>query len=98
MRSNEQIKQQMFTHITQWQQSGLTQKSYCIQNNIGYHIFHYWYKCYRDNYSPAKQTSFIPLQVQPASTIPMVELLLSDGKRILFHQMVSSDYLKSLIN
>ena len=99
MRSNEQLRQQMFDHITQWQQSGVSQKAYCTQNNIPYHVFHYWYKCYRNENSMSNEfSSFVQLKVQPSSSTPVIELLLGDGKRILFHQPVSSDYLKSLIN
>jgi hypothetical protein len=98
MRSNDQVKQQMFAHVAVWQQSGLTQKAYCMQNNIAYHVFHYWYKRYRDECTATdnKQSAFVQLQVQPSSSI--MELLLSDGRRLLFHQIVSSDYLKSLIS
>lgn len=99
MRSNEQVRQQMFHHIVQWQRSNLSQKGYCMQNNIPYHVFHYWYKCYRNKNSIShKSSSFVELKVQPSSSIPVIELLLGDGKRILFHQPVNSDYLKSLIN
>ena len=99
MRSNEQVRQQMFNHIVQWQRSNLSQKTYCIQNNIAYHVFHYWYKCYRsENGISHESSSFVQLKVQPSSSIPVIELLLNDGKRILFHQPVSSEYLKLLIS
>ncbi|MGI8635775.1 MAG: IS66 family insertion sequence element accessory protein TnpA, partial [Segetibacter sp.] len=44
MQSKEQIQRQMFDRIDQWQQSGLSQKAFCEQVNLSYHIFHYWYK------------------------------------------------------
>ena len=47
MRSNEEVEQQMFAMIQSWQQSGLTQKAYCQEHAVSYHIFHYWYKRYR---------------------------------------------------
>ena len=99
MQSKQAIQQQMFAMIEQWQQSGLTQKAYCIQNNIAYHIFHYWYRCYRHNQSATDpdSSSFVKLQVSSPAIIAHTELLLPDGKRLLFHQPVSSDYLKALI-
>ena len=42
------VREQMFEHINGWKQSGVTQKSFCEQANIPYHVFHYWYKVYRD--------------------------------------------------
>ena len=100
MPSNDEVKQQMFSHVDEWQRSGLTQKTYCIEKGIAYHVFHYWYKCYRDenNIASSRPSSFVQLKVQPAVSVPAVELLLADGKRLLFYQAVSSDYLRSLIS
>lgn len=85
--------------IASWQQSGFSQKQYCLQNGIAYHIFHYWYKRYRHNQTAnsAGAGSFIPLRVPAASSASCVEVALCDGKKILFHQPVSVDYLKALI-
>jgi hypothetical protein len=87
--------------IALWKQSGLSQKAYCRQNNIRYYVFHYWYKRYRDQQSTAKEDTFVPLNVKPSALAlsnSAIEILMPDGKRILFHQPVSSDYLKALIS
>ena len=107
MEYSEEVQQQMFSMIGCWQQSGLTQKSYCEQHSIRYHVFHYWYKKYRDTQLSDKQAGFIALQLKPASstasitTLPATvhtELVLADGRRLIFHQGVSADYLKALIS
>ncbi len=102
MQRDETIRGQMFAMITCWQQSGLSQKAYCQEHNIRYHVFHYWYKCFRQLQSPAKDEGFIPLKIQPVNPTntasAVVELLLPDGIRLLFHQAVTSDYLKALIS
>ena len=100
MQKDVQVREQMFSIISSWQQSGLSQKSFCEQHNIRYHVFHYWYKCYRDLQSSTKDEGFIPLKIQPSvnDSCAYVELLLADGKRLLFHSPVSSDYLKALIS
>ncbi len=102
MQRDETIRQQMFDMIICWQQSGLSQKAYCQQHNIRYHVFHYWYKCFRHLQSSAKDEGFIPLKIRPVNSIytasAVVELLLADGRRLLFHQVVTSDYLKALIS
>jgi hypothetical protein len=94
-----QVREQKFSIITSWQQSGLSQKAYCEQNGLRYYVFHYWYKCFRNLQLPAKGEGFIPLSIKPSTATngypAHVELLLPDGKRLLFHQPVSSDYLKS---
>lgn len=97
MQSKEEVQQQMFGCIDRWQQSGLTQKAFCQQVNLAYHVFHYWYRRYRiaENKSAS---SFIKLGISTPSVSSSIELVLPDGKRLLFHQPVSSDYLKALIS
>lgn len=97
---NEQVQQEMFTMLLSWQRSGLSQKAYCKQHSIRYHVFHYWYKRYRDLQGTDKEPGFISLKIKPSAdtSIAHTELLLPDGKRLLFYQPVSSDYLKTLIN
>lgn len=99
MQSKEEIRRQKFLMIESWQQSGLSQKGWCSQENISYHIFHYWYKRYRAARLPDENQKFIALQVEPSAetTCAHVELLLCDGRRLLFHSPVSSDYIKAII-
>lgn len=98
MQSKTQLRQQKLAMIEQWHDSGLSQKAYCAQNNIAYHIFHYWYKRYRDTKATEDGTSsFVRLKVSPSAGYAYTEPILPGGKRILFHQPVSSDYLKAVI-
>ena len=44
-KANRQARsQQMHEHIQGWQQSTLTQKDYCLQNNLSFSTFYYWSK------------------------------------------------------
>lgn len=95
MRSKD-VQQSMFNYIDQWQQSDLSQKAFCNQINLPYHIFHYWFKRYRNKEN--QPSSFIKLNVSTPSTVCHAELILADGKRLVFHQPVSADYLKTLIS
>lgn len=99
MQTREQLQEQKYAMIEQWQHSGLSQKKYCQQNNIAYHHFHYWYKRYL-NQKAADSTntsSFIPVTLNAASSVGCIELQWPDGKRILFHQPIGVNYLKALI-
>ena len=99
MLNKEQVKNDMFDKILEWQQSGLTQKAFCEHHNIAYHVFHHYYRRFRMRESDDKPASFIKLQLA-SNALPLVahtELILPDGKRLLFHQGVSVDFLKSLI-
>ena len=101
MQYDKQVQEEMFGMISSWKQSGLSQKAYCEQNNIRYHVFHYWYKRYRNQHGAGEDGGFVPLNVK-SFTFPVsnsaIEILLPDGKRILFHQPVGADYLKALIS
>ena len=102
MQHDQQTQQQMLAMIESWKQSRLSQKAYCEQNNIRYYVFHYWYKRYKEMQAPQQEVGFVPLNVKPSAALQTsnagIELLLPGGKRILFHQAVSSDYLKALIS
>ena len=97
MENKASEQEEMFNRIDRWQKSGLTQKAFCGQINLSYHIFHYWYKRYRmaNNHSAS---SFVKLAVSSPSTASHTELVLPDGRRLLFHQPVSTDYLRALIS
>src|SRR3954449_6413246 len=102
MQKDPKVREQMFSMITSWQQSGLSQKAFCQQNNIGYHVFHYWYKCFRDAHSGSGDEGFIALKIQTPPSVgascAAIELLLTDGRRLIFNQPVTSDYLKAIIS
>ncbi len=101
MQYDAQTQEQMFSMIASWQQSGLSQKHYCQQKSIRYSVFHYWYKRYKQRQTPGQDAGFVPLTIQPSPSFNSgpapIEIVLADGRRILFHQAVSSDYLKALI-
>lgn len=100
MQNNQEVKEQMFSHIRQWEKSNQSQKSFCLEHNIPYYVFHYWLNKYRENDQgkKIKSTSFVKLQVTSSAMIAHAELILPDGKRLVFYQPVGSDFLKSLIN
>ena len=101
MQYDKNTQEQMFAIISSWKQSNLSQKAYCQQNQIRYHVFHYWYKRLRDKQSASLEPSFIPLNVRPSlsdTSCSNIEVILADGKRILFHQAVSSDFLKAVLS
>ena len=89
---------QMFEMIKEWQQSGLTQATWCRSHQIAYHRFHYWYKRFKGRLASSAQSPFITLEVQQASSVPCyAEVVCADGRRILFHQGVDAGYLKALL-
>ena len=95
-----ETRQQMFKLIEEWQQSNLTQKQYCEQQSIRYHVFHYWYKRYRQQQAGIdnKNSSFVKLQISKPVIAGAVEIHFPGGIHLFFHEPVSSNYLKALIS
>ncbi len=97
MSKNELVREQMFTSIAFWQQSDLSQKEWCRQQDIAYHIFHYWYKVYRKEHpQTGNDNSFVHLSVKPEANASC-EVVFTDGTKILFREPVTVHYLKSLL-
>ena len=100
MRNQPEVREQMFKLIEQWQRSSLTQNAFCQQQSIKYHVFHYWYKRYREHQanSQGQVSSFVKLQVAKPASCGSVEIYFPDGIRLIFNEPVSSNYLKALIS
>ena len=92
----------MFLLIENWQQSGLSQKDFCEQQQVSGPVFYYWYKRYRTNHDTValkEAKGFVELRPDVTnSTGAAIELLLAGGHRLLFHQPVSASFIKAIIS
>ncbi len=66
MHATKEQRTQFMAMINQWKQSGLSQKVFCVDNNIAYHVFHYWYGVYKSEQKASG--SFLPISITPACT------------------------------
>lgn len=100
MRNNTEVRRQMFEMIEQWKQSGLSQKIFCEQQLIDFHKLSYWYKCYRRQHNTPdnSKSGFVKLKIEKPVAAASIEIQFPNGRRLLFHEPVSSDYLKALIS
>ena len=100
MRNDPEVRQQMFELIEQWKQSGIAQNAFCEQQSIRFHKFYYWYKCYRsvNDIFEKNNRGFVKLKIEKPSVASSVEIHFTGGVRVLFHEPVSSNYLKTLIS
>ena len=98
MTKNESVREQMFSMIQSWQQSGQSQKAWCQHKEVAYHIFHYWYREYRKAATNVEGgNDFITLSVKPEARSNGCEVVYGDGTRIIFHEPVPVSYLKNLL-
>ena len=97
MAKENSIREQMFGSIASWLSSELSQKQWCHQQGIAYHIFHYWYRKYRDERPESTDdNSFVRLTVKP-ETRAGCEVIFVDGTKIIFWEAVPAQYLKTLL-
>lgn len=97
MGKDDSIREQMFASIASWQISELSQKEWCRQQGVTYHIFHYWYRKYRDEHPDSTgHNSFVQLTVEPEADASC-EVIFMDGTKIIFREAVAAQYLKSLL-
>jgi hypothetical protein len=97
MVKDNSIREQMFASIASWLSSDLSQKQWCQDQGIIYHIFHYWYRKYRDEYSESTgDNSFVQLSVKP-ETGASCEVIFTNGTKIIFRESVPAQYLKGLL-
>jgi hypothetical protein len=97
MVKDESIREKMFASIASWQSSDLSQKQWCDRQGIIYHVFHYWYRKYRDEHPESTgDNSFVRLTVKP-ETGASCEVIFTDGTKIIFREAVPAQYLKTLL-
>jgi hypothetical protein len=98
MKNKDTQRVQQFAMIEQWKSSGLNQRKFCEDNQIAYHVFHYWYGVYRSYQRP--KTSFLPVQVQQPEQ-PIASNIIIKGARgievLLPVNQQSIDIIKQLL-
>lgn len=82
MQNKKEDREQNLQMVTQWEQSGLSQKAFCASNNIAYHVFHYWYRVYRSNQKAT--SSFLPVNITPARNPEQITITGVSGIQIQF--------------
>lgn len=97
MAKDSVTRKKMFALIDKWTTSDMSQKSFCIQHKIHYYVFHYWYKHYKDHKrAPIDKSAFVPIHFD-SSVGACAELVMPNGKRLVFHQPADVNVLVRLL-
>jgi hypothetical protein len=90
-------QQLMFSLIEVWKGSGKSQKEFCEEKDLAYHKFHYWFKKYNEQHvQTSNGSSFVTVPMQPVSS-GKLEIVYTDGRRLIFHQPVEAGFLRALL-
>jgi hypothetical protein len=92
-------RNRMFQLIEEWKQSGESQVSFCNRKNLYSHIFHYWYKRYKDQQSPAGN-AFIPvtIPISNKASYEGIEIHYPNGVRIVLPKNSDLSMIRTFIN
>jgi adenylate kinase family enzyme len=90
---------EMYPHVEAQQASGQTQQSYCDQHQITPHVLSYWIKRYRLKKESGNEQGFVCLS-PPRDIISSVamELVGSNGIRLMFYSQPDPSFIKSLLS
>ena len=82
MQNKTEHRIQMLEMILRWKQSRQSQKFFCADNNIAYHIFHYWYGVYRAEQNTTG--SFLPVRLTTAIQQEQITIRGTNGIELKF--------------
>ena len=79
---------EMYPIVERWKKSNLPKKSFCKREAIPLSVMSYWVVQYNKRKIPkTKSKAFVPLKVTcPPESCIYLELVLSSGARLNFHQ------------
>ena len=89
MQNTNEQRVELLDMIPRWKNSGLTQKAFCTNNDIAYHVFHYWYGVYRSNQNTTG--SFVAVKISTSPIATQVTITGTNGLQLqlaLTHQSV----------
>jgi len=109
MESSDTIQKKLIRHskqeiqvlIEQWQQSGITKKSFCATNNLNYQTFIGWVnpknKKKKQVSSIEKTSDFIPVEIKENARTLFAEARFNNGNSVCIYEYVGTNYLRSLL-
>jgi hypothetical protein len=101
---NAKIAREMRQHVASWQASKMSSQAYCADKDFTVHKLYYWFHKTRNEQSDTRSTATGFTRVRPQkepsvspslskSTLPSLEVHLSNGNRLVFYHAISKDLL-----
>ncbi len=98
MTSKQNNSERMFSLLEEWKTSGISASKFCNDRSLSYHTFNYWLKKYRNKDKKSPQKGFVSLKIkEKESGNCKCEIILPDGKRIIFHERTEVSFLRALL-
>jgi hypothetical protein len=101
---NATIAREMRQHVASWQASKMSSQAYCADKGFTVHKLYYWFNKVKKEQTDKQSTNtgftrVRPKEVPPAAqvlsntTLPSLEVNLSNGTRLVFYPAISKDLL-----
>jgi len=89
----------MYNLISQWQESGLDQKTFCEVHKIVYSTFKYYLKIKSSEcHSGLSTPSFMSVKVTKHNELGIMSIIYPNGVRLNIDNTTSAEQLKTLIH
>jgi len=90
---------EMFSLVSGWQESGLSQIDFCQQHDLAPHRFYYWLKKYKQNGTTSIRSSFlqVELETQESGTNNEIQIQYPNGVIVTVGETVHISRLRALI-
>lgn len=97
MNRKEQTRKYWYGHYKSYLESGLTQRDYCRQNELGYYSFNTWKRTF-DKSAPDKSLQELPFKITKKSiSSKQLEIILPGNIRLVVPDDFSPETLKKVI-
>lgn len=90
----KRTQEQMQATITEWKNSGLSKKAFCLDRKITYQTFHYWFK----RLSVESSSGFAEMKIPGSLHTSSFELTFASGARMTFQGEPTAAWLRELLN
>ncbi|MCK5014365.1 MAG: hypothetical protein KAS66_11155 [Candidatus Omnitrophica bacterium] len=90
---------EMFSLISRWQESGLSQIDFCQQHDLVPHRFYYWLKKYKQSGTTSIRSSFLQVEVETggSETSDEIRIEYPNGVIVTVGETVHISRLRALI-
>lgn len=91
-------RRRWFERVTEWKQSGQSQKSYCTQHHLGWSTFQRWHRIFTTEqaFQETKPVTFLPVSVS-ACQATQLNIVLDNNLRIEISSGFDPNMLKEVL-
>src|SRR4051812_41232245 len=89
-------KEAMYSLISSWKVSGISQNAFCKQHNLPCSIFQYWLRKLKSE-TEEQESGFTEIKISSSSVSCAMEIIFPSGARIVFKSQPETSFLRSLV-